>query len=436
MSSPIRFDPRDFIMPPYLRCPNCGKTEYGVLGIHRDECSRRCRECFYRGTVTLPKLKKKVIYIDQFAFSNIMKLLDSDAKGHARAVAEPFWKELFETLSVVCHIQLVVCPDSREHQHESLTSPFYKALKRTYEHFSGGESFEDTETIQSQQVGTIASAWLKNEPPKFDFDPESVTSGRLHDWDDRIYITVDGVLPGLVEELREVRSRTHDGLKKVFETWQRENKSFKDVYVAEKAGYREALIRGQSEEATKQQRMALRILRGDMPSLDEILPSRIATELFGLRYLFGAHVGIERAQQKLDEFLNAKAMDDAPFNTIAAAMYASLAMKAAAGQREVPNQGTRTDINIVSTLLPFCDAMFMDNGCRALLQDIPQEFALPFPCRVFSPNTGDEFLRYLGEIRDSATNEHLVLVEQCYGPNPLEPQTGIAGVGKDCRVEK
>ena len=377
----------------------------------------------------LPELKKKIVYVDQFAFSNIMKVLDPNAKGHERAIAEPFWKELFETLSVVCHIQLVACPDSREHQHESLTSPFYKTLKRTYEHFSGGESFQDSEAIRLRQVGRITTAWLKNEAATFDFDPESISSGRLHDWGDRIYITVDGFMPGMVEDLRAMRSRTHEGLKEVFEMWQREKKSFKDVFEVEKTGYREQLIRSRAEDARRQAQMLVLIMRGTMPSLDDILPPRPATQLLSLKYAIEMQVGREKAPQKLEEFLNSTAMDEAPFNVIAATMYASLAQKAAAGQKEPPNQGTATDINIVSTLLPYCDVMFVDNKCRALLQDVPREFALPYPRKVFSPNTGAEFIRYLTQLRDSVTPEHLALIEQCYGPDPLKPATTIYGLG-------
>jgi hypothetical protein len=110
-------------------------------------------------------------------------------------------------------------------------------------------------------------------------------------------------------------------------------------------------------------------------------------------------------------------------------MYASLAAKAAAGQKEIPNQGTATDIK-VSTLLPYCDAMFVDNKCRALLQDIPRDYALPYACKVFSLNTGADFIQYLTEIRDSVTPDHLKLIEEVYGPDPMKPQSGIYGVGK------
>src|SRR5216684_3144705 len=114
-----------------------------------------------RNTVCLPEIRKRIVYVDQLAFSNIMKSLNPDVKGYERAVAEPFWKELFEMLGVVRHLQLVACPDSREHEHESLASPFYAALKRTYEHFSGGVSFHDAETIKIRQTVKLARAWLE-----------------------------------------------------------------------------------------------------------------------------------------------------------------------------------------------------------------------------------------------------------------------------------
>lgn len=182
----IPIDPRDFIMGPYLGCPKCGKQEYGVLSVGDVRCQRRCRACWYTATIYLPAIKKKVVYVDQSAFSNIMKALNPEVRGHERATAEPFWQELFEALGVVCHLQLVACPDYREHQHESLTSPFYKTLKHTYEHFSGGVSFHDAETIRIRQIAILARAWLKNEPPQFDFDAQSISSGRVHKWSGRV----------------------------------------------------------------------------------------------------------------------------------------------------------------------------------------------------------------------------------------------------------
>jgi hypothetical protein len=430
----IHIDPRDFTMAPYLECPKCGNQEYGVLHVGDTRCERRFRACWHTATIYLPEIKKKIIYIDQFAFSNIMKFLSPEVKGHERAAAEPFWKELFEILGVVCHLQLVACPDSREHHHESLTSPFYKALKHTYEHFSGGVSFHDAETIRIRQIADLARAWIRNELVNFDFKLESICSGRLHDWSGRIFVTVDGVLPGTVDELRTNRSKTHKILQQVFERWQTEKKSFKEVFAAEKAAYGQSLAQSYADDCRKRAQMAVMMMRGQMPSLNDVLSSRAENLVRSLQFIFEQEVGREQGYAKLAEFFKSGAINEAPFNLIAASMFASLAMKASAGQEEIPNQGTATDINIVSTLLPYCDAMFVDRGCKALLQDIPRDCSLPYACKVFSPNTCADFIRYLTEIRDSVTPDHLKLIERVYGPEPMKPQSGIYGVGKHKRA--
>jgi hypothetical protein len=425
----MRIDPRDFIMTPYLPCPKCGKDAYGVLSVSDTRCVRRCRECWHTGTQYLPKIRKKIVYIDQSAFSNIMKVLSPREKGHERAASEPFWTELFEILSVVCHLQLVACPDSREHQHESLASPFYKTLKRTYEHFSAGTSFEDYESVRIRQVGRTARCWVKGERVVFDLDAEAISSEKVHAWGRRIYVTVDGLLPGTLEDLRSSRSRNHELLQAVFTQWQSDKKSFAEVYCFEKAGLRRQLIHDYAAALRKRTEMVAMLVRGEMPPLNDILPTWAENQMQSLQFLFEREVGPKEALPKLREFLESQVMDEAPVSVIAAAMLASLAVKAAAGQKELPNQGTATDIKLVSMLLPYCDAMFVDNKTRALLQDIPKKFELPYPCRVFSLNSGADFIRYLTEIRDSATPEHLKLVEEVYGPNPLRPQSGIHGVG-------
>jgi hypothetical protein len=323
---------------------------------------------------------------------------------------------------------MVACPDSREHQHESLTSAFYKSLKHTYEHFSGGISFEDGETIRARQVGRIARCWLKKEPVTFDFSAERISSGSLHEWSGRTFVTVDGVLPGMIQNLRATRGMTHASIQEAFAYWQQQKgKTFKEFYEFEKASYTQGLIRGYIGDCKKRQRMAVQIARGEMPPLNDVLPSAIENQMLSLQYQFQAGVG-EQWAAAMRNFFASGAVNEAPFVIISAAMFASLAMKAASGQKKIPNQGTVTDVNIVSTLLPYCDAMFMDNECSALLHDIPRSHALPHRCRVFSLNTGADFIRYLTEIRDSVSPEHLRLVEQVYGPDPLRPPESIYGL--------
>jgi hypothetical protein len=273
----------------------------------------------------------------------------------------------------------------------------------------------------------LTGCWLKKEPATFDFDAQQITHGKLHEWADRIYITVDGVLDGFVDDVRTTRNAIHKGLQEVFEIWQREKKSFKEVFEAEKGAYTPALVHGYSAQ---QKKLNDALMRGQMPSLNDILPSQQYMVLTQLQYTFEDAFGKAESPRAMAEFLRIGVMNDAPFNVIGASLFASLSQKAAAGQKRLPNQGTSNDVDMLSTLLPYCDAMLVDNECRALWHDIPRDYRLPYPCALFSPNIGDKFLAFLRKIRDSATPEHLKIISEIYGPDPLKPPQSIYGVGK------
>ena len=89
-----RLDPRDLISPPWRTCPACGKDKFGVSIISGSRLMRRCRDCWHQRDYRLPELRKKIIYLDQFVISNLMKLENPVTQGHATVAADPFWREL------------------------------------------------------------------------------------------------------------------------------------------------------------------------------------------------------------------------------------------------------------------------------------------------------------------------------------------------------
>lgn len=71
----LKIDPSMFIRAPYEDCPKCKRTDtFGVsTSIGRDSYTKKCKECFYVESYKLPKLNKKIIYLDQFVISDMMK---------------------------------------------------------------------------------------------------------------------------------------------------------------------------------------------------------------------------------------------------------------------------------------------------------------------------------------------------------------------------
>jgi len=113
---------------------------------------------------------------------------------------------------------------------------------------------------------------------------------------------VDGILPGTVDDLRATRSKTHQGLQEVFEQWQREKKSFKEKFAAEKAAYGHGLVQMYVEDCLKRGQMAVMMMRGQIPPLNDILPSRTENLVKNLEFMFQQEVGKDLGNAKLVEF--------------------------------------------------------------------------------------------------------------------------------------
>jgi hypothetical protein len=52
---------------------------------------------------------------------------------------------------------------------------------------------------------------------------------------------------------------------------------------------------------------------------------------------------------------------------------------------------------------------------------VPRTYAVNYPCRLFSPNIGSEFLDYLKNVEEEADPLILSLVRQVYGDKWLKP---------------
>jgi hypothetical protein len=380
--------------------------------IRGDAYRRRCRECWHSEEYRLPPLKKKIIYLDQFVVSEIMKLRTPGTKGHAAVVAEPFWAELATMLEKLGRLQLICCPDSGEHQNESLLSPFYQSLKQTYESFSGGISFHPSDEIKREQIALLARAWANNKDPNFDFDTSGVVHGDLHGWNDKVYVVVNLNYGQWIDDIRAQRERAHAGITDIFNrVWKVERHDFNYWYELERTDYQRHMLQHYVNDQTQRGE----IVRGERPfTLEEVLPSEAEITVHVIEHVITEEAGTN-SPERLKSFFEQNRIKEAPFNKIASSMFASIAMKAAAGQNKPPNQGTMTDITLVSTLLPYCDAMFMDNGCRSILSDVPQSHRQFDASKIYSLNRKEEFMTYLKGIETGASPEHLAMVNEVYG---------------------
>lgn len=219
-------DIRDLIGGPYVDCPQCAKPSFGVLSVHAMSYTRKCRECLYREEFHLWPLEREVLYIDQFAISNMMKALNTTINSHDKALVNPLWLRLFEALERACKLQLVICPHSDAHRHESLVSPFFRPLERMYEQLSHGVSFDRLEVINQRQLSIAVHAWIEGREPVYDNDPKTVTNGGLHDWKEPLIISVNMTYPKeLVDGIRTFRDNVHKELIEIYESYRKSGRT-------------------------------------------------------------------------------------------------------------------------------------------------------------------------------------------------------------------
>lgn len=356
----VKFDTRTFISPPYIKCPKCGKESFGILMICAHHYCRRCRECFYpTGTepsecYLLPKLDKKIIYIDQFAISNMMMALNPQTRAYQKGKIDEFWRKLFEKLDRLCKLQLIICPDSGFHTTESLVwksdlASYFEPLKQMYGLLSHNVSFLDHETIKRFQICEHAKNWVDGkENEKLNLDAQSVTRGEINAWQSRLAISINlQYNQGWTDELRKTRERKHEGLKNVFEHWQTEKgKTFEEWFEWESKTFGE---------------VTLQLYFNSSP--------------FSVILIHSIHdtfrkAGIQDSEicPKTIEYLTSPSLKNVPFIKISSMLYASLARQVNLGRKEPPDRGMANDIEIISVLSPYCDAMFIDKKCHGYLK--------------------------------------------------------------------
>lgn len=418
----ITIDPKMFISTPFVVCPKCKKQEYGVLSIHRDRYTRRCRGCWHTESYSLPKLQKKIIYLDQMVISEMMKLLNPKVDPRRKARVKNVWNDVFGKLDRLVKLQLIICPDSSTQLYESLVTPHYQALRRMYEQLSNGISFYDEETVKRFQIIVNFRRWLWDKKAE-DIDIHSILHGDdIDGWQDRLRVSVDlfGQDQDLPQRIRNDRDQTDSYLQEVFKRWQTEkSKTFNDWYEEERSAFGPMILKSYIESI---QRFA-GALRGDVGSRwDHLLPSATVTLVSEIQDELKQKGLLEdQILPKTIEYFNSTSIKEVPYGKISALLFAGMARKAASGKKKPPTRGVVNDVKTIASLSPYCDAMFIDNECRGYLVEEPVKSLLGIRTQFFSQTSLNEFLKYLDEIEANASKSHLQKVNEVYGDDWSKP---------------
>lgn len=418
----ITIDPKIFINKPYIKCPKCGKKSFGVLSIYSRHYARRCFECRYDESFKLPPAPKKIIYLDQFAISEMMKSINLKLNKANRV--KPFFRILFEKLDKLNKLQVIVCPESTIHFDESFVSPYYPALERMYEQLAHDFTFYDPETIKRFQITCDFNEWIGQ--PKKDIDISDVLMGNndLDGWQNRFFVSVDlrSQNPTLADDLRKIRDEAAKQVDHVFNRWRTEkNMTFTDWYEQERSAIGPAMIKSYL-------RIVLNygaLVDGKVqPTVNDIysLTGNISVIMTIIhKKLRELGFSDEEGVNKSIEYLQSESFKNIPYVKISSALYAALAEETKFGRKKPPTKGIMNDIEVIACYAPYYDAMFMDNECQRLFINGLKKSKIKLKTQIFSQQNQDKLLDHLDHIEKTVSKSHRTKVIEVYGKSWLKP---------------
>lgn len=422
------WDPRKMIGPPFTECPACHQGELGTLSISNNRWTRRCRACMHTATTRLPDLRKRIIYIDQMVLSNIAKALDPVWRA-TRGPQDSFWLELFDQLECLVKLQLVVCVESPIHDRESSVTAYADILRRIREYLSAGVEFESDTVVLQRQLHHALDMLEGHAPVNLNTyigdGAREIVHGRLDQWSDRLQISIHfSTAAEDIDAYRSSRDEAGEVFKKHWERWMAQTgRRFEDWYNEERRGRFPTWLMLYQQHLERLQRQGSGVKVTNENLEDMINPPMAVMVVYGLiRHFTAAGSTYPEAHERLAEFFASEAALAAPANDISSLLLAALARKAASGQKTPPNRGTVNDITVISSYLPYCEALYVDDQFAGLLREEPLATRLrPYGARVFSNRTRREFLDHLKAIQVDAPADHLARVSEVYGDGWLTP---------------
>jgi len=389
---------------------------------------RRCITCWFDESFPLPAIQKRIIYLDQFVISNMMKELDPQG-GHARG----YYHALFCALDRLSSLQLIVCPDSPIHDHESLVDPRYQKIRAVFRQLSHGVGLHDPTKLLHAAITRAFTCWLQGEQCVAGVDADFAFTKNPDVWQDWYRIELNYTVPGLANELVTNREMVTQELYRTCEEWRTDAEfSFRDTFENELGGCGRLILQRAGRYITHYAAVATGQAVFDdeacFPPPEAMLVSRM------LRSLEASCATSDEQFERIREFFASKQFRSLSAVRISSVFWATIAREVNAGRKpdRFPTASMFNDIDAVAQYSPFCDAMFVDKEVSHFVKQRELREELGSRTRFFSLRKGEkeEFLKYLKAIEDEAGADHLRLVQDVYGsdwPTPFVDLLATSG---------
>ena len=365
-------------------CPKCrGKLQYGNVTVKGFGVLRGCENCSYSITIPLPKIKKKILYLDQFFFSSAFKKHDPrfvKAAGRIREISAS---------------QLLVVPFSTIHEDEThqwrgFDGKNKEDLMEFIKSTSRGHQFKLAYDVEESQILKAFQVFLANKPEILDLEERIAIDPVVHEWDDYFRIDVGRYL-GDIELIRSLKNQSVETLVDLFPGWRISTTTF------------DQNVKLEMQEAAKSYmesyfKYIVRIASGDVNALfDSPITSQVVQLLL---FCFSKEIPQDQQWRKISDFFISPHFSEIPHLWISARIFAVLKKKLKQGAY------TNRDLSHIATYAPYCDAFVMDNAMASIVADPDIHLESRYGTKIFSLNNWEQLFIWLDDLEASMSQEH------------------------------
>lgn len=372
-------------------CPGCGAVNtFGNIDVRSCYVSRGCFHCRYHEKLPLPKIKKAIIYLDQFFYS------------HAFRESDHLDKELQELIQQAASNQLLVAPYSSIHEDETNQWSRRNELMDFIKAASRGHEFEPDYQVERKQLTRAFRAWLNSESSDYVCEESDVMRDNPHAWDSYYRIDVGRYL-GDVDQIRKRKQQSVDELVGLFDVWAASESSFQDDLFAEHKDAGKGYWDAYGDYAR-------RLAEGDIGAL---IYAPIASDIIRkLYHCIPDTVAGGNKFKEIAQFLTSAHFRNVPYQDISSRSFATLKAQVKEGaysNREKAKTSLRGffyDVRHVATYAPYCDAIFIDKAMAQLMSRREMALSKRYGVKIFSQYNIDEFKCWIGNLMFKMSEEH------------------------------
>lgn len=382
------------------KCPACNHHSLELVVAH-PVIEKTCHLCKHKSSERLPPLNKKVVYLDQFAISNL-------TKTESRHPDAPYWHNLALTILKTVLYQGAIFPISGMHAQETILDNRRDRILEFQDSISGGSNFIENGEINIKQVTDIIKSLIFKTDVYHDFSVKNVLTSDpnvwLHKVDRNAFINTDSFVDGM----KGIRIDSERDLLTVYERRRDEGKSFDEIQ------YEEAKVFGHAH--IKQWMAATSAaINGNE---DAYRKSGSVALIHAIQKTFMDYNGLDQtlALEKTFGFLNSDYVLRIPNNIFHATLHAVFAERIAGGKKYF-RMNSLNDMSFVSMYTPYCDAAFIDREMHSLVLDDRVQHILGLfgiKTKYFSMKQKEGFLAYLNNVADQIPEVQKVYAEALY----------------------